>query len=71
MNHNHNIGPGLQRQLVARLLVAAITAIPIVGFHDCMRQFAGNIDGLVATETVGVILRDGCAIEVKALEIRR
>ena len=30
-----------------------------------------HMDGLVATETVSVIIRDGCAIEVKALEIRR
>ena len=30
-----------------------------------------QMDGLVATETVSVIIRDGCAIEVKALEIRR
>jgi hypothetical protein len=30
-----------------------------------------HIDGLVATETVSVIIRDGCAIEVKALEIRK
>jgi len=28
-------------------------------------------DGLVATETVEVTLKSGCAIEVKALEIRR
>lgn len=28
-------------------------------------------DGLVATETVKVIIIDGCAIEVKAMEIRR
>jgi hypothetical protein len=28
-------------------------------------------DGLVATETVEVILRNGCAIQVKALEVRR
>lgn len=28
-------------------------------------------DGLVATETIEVILKSGCAIEVKALEIRR
>jgi hypothetical protein len=30
-----------------------------------------HTDGLVATETVSVVIRDGCAIEVKALEIRR
>ena len=30
-----------------------------------------RMDGLVATETVSVIIRDGCAIEVKALEIRK
>jgi hypothetical protein len=30
-----------------------------------------SIDGLVATETVSVIIRDDCAIEVKALEIRK
>lgn len=28
-------------------------------------------DGLVATETVAVVLTKGCAIEVKALEIRK
>jgi hypothetical protein len=28
-------------------------------------------DGLVATETVKVIIKNGCAIEVKATEIRR
>jgi hypothetical protein len=28
-------------------------------------------DGLVATETVEVTLKSGCAIEVKALEIKR
>lgn len=30
-----------------------------------------SIDGLVATETVSVTIRDGCAIEIKALEIRK
>jgi len=30
-----------------------------------------RIDGLVATETVSVIIRDGCAIEVRALEMRK
>jgi len=30
-----------------------------------------SIDGLVATQTVSVTIRDGCAIEVKALEIRK
>jgi hypothetical protein len=30
-----------------------------------------RLDGLVATETVSVIIRDGCANQVKALEIRK
>jgi hypothetical protein len=30
-----------------------------------------STEGLVATETVSVIIRDGCTIEIKALEIRK
>ena len=47
MEHHDDVGTGLQRRVVARLLVAAVA--PVLGVDDDVEtELPGDVDGLVA-----------------------
>ena len=51
VEHHDDVGAGLQRRVVARLLVAAVA--PVLGVDDDVEaELAGDVDGLVARHVV-------------------
>ncbi len=51
VEHDHDVGAGVQRRVVARLLVAAIATVLLVD-DDVEPELAGHVHGLVAGHVV-------------------